>query len=244
MSKLSFSISALLMIAVCFSSCTIQKRVHTSGYHVAWKNQNRSSAKKEIKSDELASQPEKQQVTEPNHTLTEIKKTENTNVEQSNILASIEGDLTVSTRSESQKLVSFKNVRTVTNEIEVNSNLKTETKKPKNVEFKRLSRGGEINKLGLISFICAFLCFLFIGILPAMICGAISLSQFKQYPGRYQHKWMSVIGVVVGFIFSVLATSFLLILAIMGDPIFFVLAGIFLAAIIFSGIMISLYPRR
>ena len=51
MSKTKFYFLNLLLVLVCFSSCTVEKRIYSSGYHVKWKNDQKVFAEKSKKED-------------------------------------------------------------------------------------------------------------------------------------------------------------------------------------------------
>ena len=51
MLKAKFYFLNLLLVLVCFSSCTVEKRIYSSGYHVKWKNDKKVFAEKSKKED-------------------------------------------------------------------------------------------------------------------------------------------------------------------------------------------------
>ena len=55
---MKFYFSTLLLLVLCFSSCTMEKRIYSSGYHIEWANGNRNLVNKELENDNSKDQPE------------------------------------------------------------------------------------------------------------------------------------------------------------------------------------------
>ena len=57
--QLSFIALAIIFV---MNSCTIEKRIYSSGYHIDWKNGNRKSNKQELVKDNMGKQSKQNKI--------------------------------------------------------------------------------------------------------------------------------------------------------------------------------------
>ena len=235
MLKAKFYFLNLLLVLVCFSSCTVEKRIYSSGYHVKWKNDKKVFAEKSKKEDIKTIRSEitesKEELVVANNIIDNSSKTDKLK------------STTVTIQTEVQKKKpTFRIAETHKKEVNKNSfdnrssiqprlkkGIKTLTINPRNSK--------KINTLGLLSFIFAFFSLILLGIIPSLLLGAISLRQFKDNPEKYKAKWMPIIGVLIGYIGCGIGILFSYILVVFGGPIWLILGGLFLATMIVSTII-------
>ena len=235
MLKAKFYFLNLLLVLVCFSSCTVEKRIYSSGYHVKWKNDKKVFAEKSKKEDIKTIRSEitesKEELVVANNIIDNSSKTDKLK------------STTVTIQTEVQKKKpTFRIAETHKKEVNKNSfdnrssiqprlkkGIKTLTINPRNSK--------KINTLGLLSFIFAFFSLILLGIIPSLLLGAISLRQFKDNPEKYKAKWMPIFGVVIGYIGCGIGILISFALAIFGGPYFLILGGLFLATMIVSAII-------
>ena len=60
--QLSFIALAIIFV---MNSCTIEKRIYSSGYHIDWKNGNRKSNKQELVKDNMGKQSKQNKIANP-----------------------------------------------------------------------------------------------------------------------------------------------------------------------------------
>lgn len=235
MSKTKFYFLNLLLVLVCFSSCTVEKRIYSSGYHVKWKNDQKvfaeKSKKEDIKTIRSKITESKEELVVANNIIDNSSKTDKLK------------STTVTIQTEVQKKKpTFRIAETHKKEVNKNSfdnrssiqprlkkGIKTLTINPRNSK--------KINTLGLLSFIFAFFSLILLGIIPSLLLGAISLRQFKDNPEKYKAKWMPIFGVIIGYIGCGIGILISFALAIFGGPYFLILGGLFLATMIVSAII-------
>jgi hypothetical protein len=233
---------SLLLLMICFSSCTIEKRIYTSGYHIDWKKSHRSADKNSLAKTGHEKQKESVQSVE-------VIKTELSVNQESQALS-------VSPKVQAPLLSSEEQEKVKTPTIAVN-HAKAKEKGPKKhsesstfssivqaektapkAKQNRATGGGQFNVLALIAFICGLLSFIVLGILPALILGAIALRQFRLYPGYYTNKWMAVIAYVIGVIGCILGIGYLAVFALFIGGTFFPIVILVLLAIMLGSILI------
>lgn len=225
-------------IGLFISSCSIQKRVYTNGYHITWNTKHKSSTNS---SKEL---------------LTETKATYNSENEIEQIQPEFEQQ--VSNDPIEIKAISFieqkiekpttKDLIRKTSERENVRQLKNISSHPLKKDLKtqrERNPDAKINGFGLASFIIGILSilFLFIGII-GLVFAVISLRQFKNNPAKYSNKWMAIVGLIVGEIVCAACILLSLILAIFGGVIWLYVGLLFLMAIIASLVIVNLPARR
>ena len=235
MLKVKFYFLNILLVLSFLSSCSVEKRIYSSGYHVKWKNDlkvfTEKSKKEDIKTIRLEITESKEELVVANNIIDNSSKTDKLKT------------TTVTSQTEVQKKKpTFRIAETHKKEVNKNSfddrssiqpglkkGIKTLTINPRNSK--------KINTLGLLSFIFAFFSLILLGIIPSLILGAISLRQFKDNPEKYKAKWMPIFGVVIGYIGCGIGILISFALAIFGGPYFLILGGLFLATMIVSTII-------
>jgi TM2 domain-containing membrane protein YozV len=111
-----------LSIMLVLTSCTIEKRVYMSGYHIEWKNGKQNSNKQELVSNDNKKQTEKNQIETVEQSENEINTIDNSPTVNDNLTASVDNSVII---IPFRKIVSFsKKENTVT----ANINPTTETK--------------------------------------------------------------------------------------------------------------------
>jgi hypothetical protein len=239
MSKIKLYFSILILLEVCFSSCTMEKRIYSPGYHVEWKNGNRIFGKKELVPDISREQIElnKLEAIEQSEKVSYMIDNSNEVIDQY-IIASVNNESIILDKKGKNN---FSTIQKNNNyqEVIINSSIKSDFKNGVKTFSENSDQEPRNNKFGLISFISAILSIVFIGILPSLLLGAISLRQFKRNPEKYKNKWMAIVGVVVGYI----GCSYGILLSLgltffWGGPVWLILGGICLIDIIVSTIII------
>ena len=220
-------------IGLFFSSCSIQKRVYTNGYHITWNTKHKSSTSS---SKELLTETKGTYISENEieQVQPEFEQVSNDPIEITNnsfINQAIEKPTTkdlIRKTSEKEKVRQLKNISSHP----LKKDLKTQKEKSPNAK---------INGFGLASFIIGILSvlFLFIGII-GLVFAVISLRQFKNNPAKYSNKWMAIVGLIIGEIVCSACILLSLILAIFGGVIWLYVGLLFLMAIIASLVVINL----
>ena len=236
MSKAKFYFLNLLLVLLCFSSCTVEKRIYSSGYHVKWKNDQKvfaeKSKKKGIKTIPSEITTLNEELVIASNIIDNCSKTDKVKVSKAII-----------NQPEVQKKKStFRLAETHKKEVNKNSFDNRSTIQPAlKIGIKTFTNKSvdepQINTLGLISFISAFFSLFLIGIIPSLLLGAFALRQFKKNPEKYKGKWMPTFGVVIGYIGCGLGILFSFAAAIFGGPVWLILGAVFLATIISSSII-------
>jgi len=235
MLKVKFYFLNILLVLSFLSSCSVEKRIYSSGYHVKWKNDlkvfTEKSKKEDVKTIRSEITESKEELVVANNIIDNSSKTDKLK------------STTVTIQTEVQKKKpTFRIAETHKKEVNKNSfdnrssiqpglkkGIKTLTINPRNSK--------KINTLGLLSFIFAFFSLILLGIIPSLLLGAISLRQFKDNPEKYKAKWMPIFGVVIGYIGCGIGILISFALAIFGGPYFLILGGLFLATMIVSAII-------
>lgn len=230
---LLFTISILLI-----SSCSIQKRVYNNGYYIIWNSKHKSlnnSSKELLTEDKAETKNSENEIEQVPTKLEKISKnqieiTTSSFIDQA-IKKPIDKDL-------SQRINKKKHVQHQKNKF--NNSLKKIVKKQN-----ERNPDAKINGFGLASFIVGILSvlFLFVGII-GLVFAIISLRQFKNNPDKYSHKWMAIVGLIIGQIVCAICILLSLVLAIFGGIIWLYVGCLFLMAIIASLVIINLPARR
>jgi hypothetical protein len=249
MSKIKLYSSILILLSLCFSSCSMEKRIYSPGYHVEWGNGNGNGngifGNKELVSGISSEQIElnKLEVIEQSEKASHMVDNSNEAIDQ-NIIASVNNESIVLDTKEKNNFSGIQKKDNNYQEVTINSSIKSDFKSGIKTFSENSDQEPKINTLGLISFISAFLPLVFlpliiVGILPSLLLGAISLRQFKRNPEKYKYKWMATFGVIVGYIGCSLGILLSLVAVLFGEPIWLILGGICFINIIVSTYIIT-----
>ena len=147
-----------LLIIIIINSCTIEKRIYSSGYHVDWKNCNPNSNKKELVKDNLGKQPEQKQNVTTLRTESVINTFDNApKVIDNNIIKSNVNERIYLSKKEKNKFHSFNKVTMSDKNIKnyfsgklkiINDILKTS---------KNTDTESKMSVMAIAGFICSFL---------------------------------------------------------------------------------------
>ena len=174
-----------LTIMSVLTSCTMEKRVYTSGYHVAWKNGKHSSNKQELLNTENEKQIVRNQIVKIEQTFTannNVDKTSAGILNEDNISVSADKQQIIIPKKEKINLLSGNKVKITDEENQMKASFKSEFEKGAKM---LLVSGGEekTNGLALTGFICSLVgLFLFGFILGflALIFSAIGLGKINK----------------------------------------------------------------
>ena len=247
MLKIKFYFFTLLFLSLCFSSCTMEKRIYSSGFHIEWNSNNRNLVKKKSehhtngRHKKLKKMGPLEQSNTPNY---------NSNEEMDlTVTASLDDKSIVLINREIINLATIQDSKSNKQEISINSSIKSDIKNETIKIPKDSDPVQEANTLSLLSFIFAMLSIVFISIggfaafllaLIALPLGAIALRQFRRNPEKYKNKWLAIAGVIVGYVGSFVCVLLALFLsAYLGSFVFLIPAGLFLSNIIVSTIILS-----
>ena len=236
MLKAKFYFLNLLLVLVCFSSCTVEKRIYSSGYHVKWKNDKKVFAEKSKKEDIKTIPSEittlNEELVKASNIIDNCSKTDKVKVSKSII-----NQHEVQKKKSNFRLAETHKKEVNKNSFDNRSSIQPALKKGIKTFTNKSVDEPQINTLGLISFISAFFSLFLIGIIPSLLLGALAIKQFKRSPEKYKAKWMPIIGVVIGYIGCGIGILFSYILVVFGGPIWLILGGLFLATMIVSTII-------
>lgn len=220
-------------IGLFISSCSIQKRVYTNGYHITWNTKQKSfnNSSKELLTETKVTYNSENEIEQVQPELEQISNDPIEITTNSFINQTIEKPTTKSLirkTSEKENLQQLKNISSHP----LKKNLKTQSEK---------NPDAEINGFGLASFILGALSllFLFTGII-GLVFAVISLRQFKNNPGKYSNKWMAIVGLITGEIVCIACALLTLIFAVFGGVIWVYTGLLFLMAIIASLVIVNL----
>ncbi len=235
MSKFKLNFLTILLVVLCFSSCTMEKRIYSSGYHIEWKNGNRILAKKEFENDKRREQTELNKVVtiEQSEMAGYMVKNTSTTIDQ-NIIASVDNELIFLAKKETINFTTIQKRDINNQQVTINSSIKSEFKNEIKTFLKNSDEKPKINTIGLISFISAILAFFIIPAILSLFLGAKALRQFKRNPEKNKGKWMAKVGVVVGYIGCAYGILISLAAAIFGGAVWLILGIICLIDIIVS----------
>jgi hypothetical protein len=206
-----------LTIIFVLNSCTMEKRVYTSGYHVAWKNGKHNSNKHELLHTENEKQIVRNQIVKVGQTVTATNSVEKTSARiliEDNITVSADKQQIIIPKKEKINLLLSNKVTTADEEKQTEPSFKSEFKKG----TKMLLADGDApktNGLALSGFICSLVgLFLFgfiLGVL-ALIFSAIGLGKINKDTSKWKGKGMAIAGIIIGIIDIV---AWLIILALL-----------------------------
>lgn len=156
-----------LTIMLVLSSCSIEERIYMSGYHIYWKNSNRSSNKQELVKDNTRKQTEKNQVGTVDQSENETNTVDKSPIViDDNINASAENEQFFLPEKEKINLFSSQKVKTADEEIKINSSIKSELKKEVKTISKSTDDEPKMSGMAIAGFICGIL-----GLLLVLITG-------------------------------------------------------------------------
>lgn len=234
MLKIKVHFFPLLLLVLSYSSCTVEKRVYSSGYHIEWNNSNRL-AKKELGN---ANKAKSQIVTaEESEIVSSVHHHSVEEIDQK-MIASADYEPIVNDKKENSNLAPIRNSALDKQETTLDPSIIANSKTEKYTLSENSVENPQKNKMALASFISAILAILYVGVIPSLLLGAIALSQFKKNPGKYKNKWMATTGVVIGYIGCSAGILFSLAATIFGGPMWLILGVILLANIIVSSVIL------
>ena len=193
------SLIGLLFIFV-INSCTIEKQIYSSGYHIEWKNFNPNSNKKELVKDNL----DKQLI--QNKNVTTLKTESVINTIDNNIIKSNVNERIYLTNKQKNKFYSYNKVKTS------NEKIKNKYKGKVNIindilkSSKNTDTDSKMSGMATAGFICSFLGLLLLittGFLLLFgtlgtILSAIGLSQISK--NGKEGKGLATAGLVIGIL--------------------------------------------
>jgi hypothetical protein len=191
----------------------MEKRVYTSGYHVAWKNGKHNSNKHTENEKQIV----RNQTVKVEQTFTasnNVGKTSAWILIEDNISVSADKEQIILPKKEKINLLSSNKVTTADEEKQTEPSFKSEFKKGAKM---LLANGDEpkTNGLALSGFICSLVgLFLFgfiLGVL-ALIFSAIGLGKINKDTSKWKGKGMAIAGIIIGIIDIV---AWLIILALL-----------------------------
>ena len=150
-----------LAITLVLTSCTMEKRVYMSGYHIEWNKSKHNPDRQELVSNDNGKQTEQNQIVTGKQSEIETSTVDNfPTVIEDNLSASIDNSVIIPSR----KTVSFnKKENTVTAKINLNSVTKTIVKADSK-ENKKANKKSAANGGGKSQLVALLLC-IFIGVL-------------------------------------------------------------------------------
>jgi len=187
-----------LAITLVLTSCTMEKRVYMSGYHIDWKNGKRNSNKQELVSNDNVKQTEQNQIVSVEQSENENNTVDNSpTVTDDNITASADNQQIILPKKEKINLLSSHKVKTADEE-----SFKSEFKKGAKMILANADEP-KTNGMALTGFICSLVgLFLFgfiLGVL-AIIFSAIGLGKIKKDPTKWKGKGMAIAGLIIGIV--------------------------------------------
>lgn len=185
------------------SSCTMEKRVYMSGYHIEWNKSKHNSESKEIASNDNGKQAEQNQI----GTVVQVENESNTvensaTVSEDNITASVDNHQLILPEKEKLNLFSSQKVKTADEEKQTKPSLKSEFKKGAKMI---LANGDEPKKNGMAiaGFVCSLVGLFLFGFITgvlAIIFSAIGLGKIKKDPSKWEGKGMAIAGLIIGIV--------------------------------------------
>jgi len=194
-----------LALMLVFSSCTMEKRMYMSGYHIEWKKGKHNSDKQELVSNDNEKKTEQNKIATVEQSDNETNTIDNTTtIKDETITASADDKQIILPQKKKINLYSSHKAKAVNKEEQVKQTFKSILKKePKST----LSNGEEqlkINGMALAGFICSI-----VGLLLVLITGwpfllgalgvifsAIGLKQISN--GKGKGKGLAITGLIAG----------------------------------------------
>jgi len=184
-----------LAITLVLNSCTMEKRVYMSGYHIDWKNGKRNSNKQELVSNDNVKQTEQNQIVSVEQSENENTVDNSPTVTDDNITASADNQQIILPKKEKINLLSSHKVKTADEE-----SFKSEFKKGAKMILANADEP-KTNGMALTGFICSLVgLFLFPFPFLAIIFSAIGLEKIKEDPTKWKGKKMAIAGLIIGIV--------------------------------------------
>jgi len=227
-SLLIISFFALLSI----NSCTVQKRVHLSGYNVQW-HQKASNQKRLAFNKKRAFSEKKNE----SKITVQPEKVENEKTSRYDSQVASKTD-SYSSSSKCKNQISLAkempgHTKQFNHTYESANTVKAKRNNAHHISLSK-AKDGNTNKLALWSFISALLFWLWIPVISAWLLGMLALKQFEKGRGGSDGKWMAMTGFIVGVIGFFASSVVFLAAAVFAGPIFLIPAFIFLALAVVS----------
>jgi len=200
----------VLSITIILCSCSIEKRLYMSGYHINLNKSKHNPYNRELVSNTNSNHSELNQIETVEESENEVNIVNNSStISEEKITASVDNQQIIFSQKEKINLVSSDKVQTLEEEEKVvvdknNSSLKTELKKETKID----SENGDHVKtqpLALTSFILSMVGLIlnmlawFFGPL-SIIFGIIALSKIKRDKTKWKGKGFAIAGIVIGIV--------------------------------------------
>ena len=196
MKKIIFVLSSILLMA----SCSMEKRVHMSGYHMEWNNKKYHPAKNEITGNDNSKKD--LALVDKSENISNTNENANKAIED-NISVSIENDKIIIPQTEKYNLKSSQISNKIEEEEEIKASFRSEFKKGANKIIKYISDDPKTNGMAIAGFVCSLVgLFLFgfiLGVL-AIIFSAIGLGKINKEPSKWKGRGLAIAGLIVGII--------------------------------------------
>ncbi|MBT8194956.1 MAG: hypothetical protein KJO64_00885 [Bacteroidia bacterium] len=218
MKTISYISLIALCITVIFSSCTIEKRLYSSGYHVEWFTGLNKAKKNKVPSSAHSL------AINDSSTVTELEPTQASSNNPENVTASVSTDhspvldLPNATQNKwhsnnSSNVFNAKGTSTTipSNESGTNNNIDDESEPRTNPN----ALIGSISALAIIVLAftttgaALFWGAVILGVIAAIFSG-IGLSQINKYPKKWKGKYFAIAGVIIAYFALLVAVSLIL----------------------------------
>ena len=194
-----------LSITIALCSCSIQKRVYMSGYHINLNKSKHNSDSQELVSNTNQKKSDLNQIGTVEQSENEVNLVNNSStISEEKITASVDNEQIILSQKEKINLLSSHKVKTENEEIKNNSTFKAELKKEAEID----SENGVPVKthplaitsfiLSLVGLILTMLAWLF-GPL-AIVFSIIALSKIKRDNTKWKGKRLAIAGLIIGII--------------------------------------------
>ncbi len=203
-----------IAFAPILTSCTMEKRVHMSGYHIDWHKGKNSSVLKSSDNHNKISNENKAGLTEQSNLLNNTDDNySNPNISNEEITASADNGQNIIQRKEKSNVLSRYKINSAGDE-QVKPSFKSELKKGTKMIMSHAEepRNNGMALAGFISSLAGLLIFGFILGTLAVIFSAIGLSKIKKDPSKWKGRGMAIAGLVIGVIDII---AWILILAVL-----------------------------
>lgn len=200
--QLSFIGLAIMLV---LTSCTMEKRVYMSGYHIEWKKSKHKPDRQELANHDNAKQTEQNQTVTVEQSEAATNTVDNSfvpTVTEDNITASVDNQQTILPQKEKNNLFSSHKVKTVDEEKQNKPSFKSEFKKGAKIILANADEP-RTNGMALTGFICSlvglFLFGLILGVL-AIIFSAIGLGEINKDKTKWKGKGLAIAGLIIGIV--------------------------------------------
>lgn len=158
-----------LVITLVLTSCSMEKRVYMSGYHIDWKNGKRNSNKQELVSSDNGKKKEQNQTVTVEQSETATNTVDNSfapTVTEDNITASVDNQQIILPQKGKINLLSSHKLKTAEEEIKINPSIKSELKRGIKTISQNTDEEPKMSGMAIAGFICGIL-----GLLLVLITG-------------------------------------------------------------------------